>query len=431
MRRTSWLVALLLAQSLCSRGFGWDGRIETEATHQSDAADVVIGCVERYPPLFYRMRLERVTREVERQPQLLELYDTTGEACARLGQYDDAIGWMKKKRRVLAALDPDPFRMQDHWRCYHVNLAKFLIRRWIDAGAERSRMDDVQAAIENIRALPGASAYAWSEPHLLRILEWIQAPPSLGWSKRIPNFFTWDAEDPGNPPVYFIDASWAAYNLANLAIEDDAWENIDLLSTLSVALQRDTSSLTRNSDHDPDEGMNTLATFAWLRARELVAAGKRSMHPRAPRGEALMAMLDQPNLPHKDAQLAAKFRELRAAADAWVAARAAYLRDRLQAGDHPDTNASFWNGYTGPEKPVIPDIEIHSRQPPGKPHIPRPGEEESNYFGSLVCGVALILILSVVIVRLRLQRNARLRARRASVSQALQSQDRSYSKALQ
>jgi len=44
------------------------------------------------------------------------------------------------------------------------------------------------------------------------------------------------------------------------------------------------------------------------------------------------------------------FLKLRAEADAWHAARDAFMMSRLRAGRHPDTDPSFWRGYT--ERPA-------------------------------------------------------------------------------
>ena len=59
---------------------------------------VLTGRFERNPPLFYEMRLERVTDHLQSHPEDLAAYDDAGVACDRLGRGDEAISWMEKKR---------------------------------------------------------------------------------------------------------------------------------------------------------------------------------------------------------------------------------------------------------------------------------------------------------------------------------------------
>ena len=62
----------------------------------------------------------------------------------------------------------------------------------------------------------------------------------------------------------------------------NAWESVDIFHALNVALQRDSLGYERGREG----GRNTLAYLAWLRCRELIDAGKGSMLPDAPKGEA-------------------------------------------------------------------------------------------------------------------------------------------------
>ena len=78
--------------------------------------------------------------------------------------------------------------------------------------------------------------------------------------------------------------------LAGLVVLGNAWESVDIFHALNVALQRDSLGYARGRDG----GRNTLAYFAWLRCRELIDAGKGSMLPDAPKGEALKALLPGP-----------------------------------------------------------------------------------------------------------------------------------------
>jgi hypothetical protein len=276
---------------------------------------------------------------------------------------------MVRKHAILATLDPACRDAVQHWPCYHRNLALVLMHRWLATGADRQRMDDVRAAHQAALALTTGPRASWPEPILPSVIDWILHPPALNDLKRLPNMLGWDAEDQAKPLVAPDVAYRAARELSELVQLSDCWENTDVLSALSVALQRDLSTRMRALDGGVPEGMIQLACFAWFRAGELVDSGGSSLHSEAPRGEALKAMLDQPCLPHHDERVVYKYRELRAAAEVWASSRRAYLIDRLQQGDHPDTNPEFWSDFQGYSRPDIPDIDVHSRRPLSFPSL--------------------------------------------------------------
>ncbi len=55
-----------------------------------------------------------------------------------------------------------------------------------------------------------------------------------------------------------------------------------------------------------------------------------------------------------DELLDAAYPKLRAEADAWQAARTAFMMRRLQEGRHPDTDPRFWDGYAEAPAPGLP-----------------------------------------------------------------------------
>ncbi|MEO6812217.1 MAG: hypothetical protein ABI353_24175 [Isosphaeraceae bacterium] len=50
----------------------------------------------------------------------------------------------------------------------------------------------------------------------------------------------------------------------------------------------------------------------------------------------------------------ATFHAQRAAAEQWQQARVAFMTARLNAGRHPDTDPTFWDGYSAPVPPELP-----------------------------------------------------------------------------
>jgi hypothetical protein len=103
MRRVLTAMALLLGLPLSVAACLWDRDTPVEeARGRPEVVAVLTGRFERNPPLFYEMRLGRVTAYLRDHPEDLAAYDDAGVACDRLGRGDEAISWMEKKREQLA-----------------------------------------------------------------------------------------------------------------------------------------------------------------------------------------------------------------------------------------------------------------------------------------------------------------------------------------
>ena len=69
-------------------------------------------------------------------------------------------------------------------------------------------------------------------------------------------------------------------------------------------------------------------------------------------------MLPRPDFVKAETLLDPAFAKLRAEADAWHAARTAFMTERLKEGRHPDTDPHFWDGYTERPAPGLPTISV-------------------------------------------------------------------------
>jgi tetratricopeptide (TPR) repeat protein len=106
MRRTLAALALLLGLPLAVAACLWDRDTPAdEARGMPEVVAVLTGRFARNPPLYYEMRLARVTARLRDHPGDLAAYDDAGVACDRLGRGDEAIAWMEKKRAQLETLD--------------------------------------------------------------------------------------------------------------------------------------------------------------------------------------------------------------------------------------------------------------------------------------------------------------------------------------
>lgn len=327
-----------------------------EASGMSEVVAVLTGRFQRNPPLYYKMRLARVARHLRSHPGDLDAYDDAGVACDRLGLSDDAISWMNRKRVELSKLDASPDEVREHLYRYHANLGTFLVHRWISQGADRSRIDEVKSACDEIaKALEiNPDAHYGREKYQLQVLEWIVDPPQSDDAQYLPNLLGWSFQDIYGQYTEPEEAKDAVRGLAGLVVLGNAWESVDIFHALNVALQRNSTGFSR----DRNGGRNSLAYFAWLRCIELVDSGRGSLLPDAPSGENLKALLPRPDFVNPELLLDPAYEQLRAEAETWHAERAAFMLQRLHAGRHPDTDPSFWDGYTTRPAPELPSMSV-------------------------------------------------------------------------
>jgi hypothetical protein len=357
MTRVLTALALLFGLPLSVAACLWDRDTPAdEAKGMPEVVAVLTGRFERNPPLYYELRLARVTDHLRGYPDDLAGYDDAGVACDRLGRGDEAISWMEKKRVQLEKRDAALPEAKEHRYRYHANLGTFLVHHWARQGANRAKIDGVKAARDQIaKALEiNPNAHFGREKYQLNALEWILDPPTAEGPQFLPNLLGWDIWDIYSEHTEPKEADDAVRGLAGLIVLGNAWESVDIFHALNVALQRDSLGYERGRDG----GRNTLAYFAWLRCCELVDAGKGSMLPDAPKGEGLKSLLPRPDFVEADLLLDPAFRKLRTEADAWLTARTEFMTRRLKGGLHPDTDPDFWNGYTERPAPGLPTQSV-------------------------------------------------------------------------
>lgn len=83
----------------------WDSdTLRTEAKGLPEAIDTIVGRFDRYPDLYYQMRLDRAAKALATNPDLLEELDDAAMASECSGKSDDAVAWLEKKHAVLERL---------------------------------------------------------------------------------------------------------------------------------------------------------------------------------------------------------------------------------------------------------------------------------------------------------------------------------------
>ncbi|RYD78037.1 MAG: hypothetical protein EOP84_14775 [Verrucomicrobiaceae bacterium] len=359
---------LFLISLLPATGCIWDRDTwREEAKGRIDTLKAITGWFDRYPPRYYEMRLDRVTKELEADPRKLDLYDDAGVACNRLGRYDEAIAWMAKKKAVLDTIQGTSANM-DRYR-YHANLGSFLGNRWATRPAAERNADfsDLKEATKHIAEAISLNpdAHFGREKYQLKLFQWLQQPAEQNDATENPeqNFvgvpYIHRQIDPGGLKAYpeLADAESGLTGLIHLG---SAWESVDVFDALGSVVQAD--------------GASSLAFLAETRIQELEKDGHQSLHPsqvhsRRSHGEYVQSgqLLDKW---YEQTRGLAKDRET-----AWIA----YQSNRFDQGMHPDTHPDFWREWKDPKFPEL-------------PRPPMTTQEKATVFVAVVAGLVVAAI---------------------------------------
>lgn len=140
-----------------------------------------------------------------------------------------------------------------------------------------------------------------------------------------------------------VEPEEAVEGLSGLIALGNAWESVDVLASLAIALDA--------------RGDSSWACLAKLRVEELLGRGRGSIHPGyAARSEVVRdAMETVGHTSESREEIAAFYPEGRRSADAWRASHESFVRRRLGEKRHPDTDAAFWAGFQEPAPPALPN----------------------------------------------------------------------------
>lgn len=377
---------------------------KSQASGLPDVLRVITGRFERNPPLFYAMRLKRVTAQLRAHPRQLALYDDAAVACDRLEHDAAAIAWIEKKRQQLVKLDTSNKAVHEHWYRYYANVGTFWAHHWLRAGANPQHLAEVKRArdciAKAIKLKP--NAHFGRERYQLLALQWIIRVVSKPQQKDDATSFSFAQYMEG---AFNEDRSDATREkmiegLTGLIVLGNAWESVDIFDALTSALQTKA----------------TLQYLASLRCSELIDQGHRSIDRDSGTGRALKVSLslmvddwtNQLNEPNQKT-LQTLYRRLRVEAEQWHKQRTAYMMGRLTAGRHPDTDPTFWRDYHDPGPPSL-QVPWYSERAARR----LAAAQEHDYLILVVVGILILCILICYpwhrIAQRRKQRRAALEA---------------------
>jgi tetratricopeptide (TPR) repeat protein len=344
------LLALLTPAANPDRTQGclWDrDTLYMEAKGLTSLTQVITGRFDRFPPLYYEMRLDRITQQHIRDPNTLKLadYDDAAVACDRLGKGDDAIEWMRRKAAALDAAKAKDIDTGDHRYRYLANLGTFHAHRWLRGGVDRSDLTDLEQARDLIaQAIElNPDAHFGRERYQLLAIEWLLGPPDFRDVQNPSIFSSIDESIPlrawGRNRLKEVGYDDAPAGLAGLIVLGNAWESPDIFNSLAFALA--------------DEGNSAISYLAVLRVKELVGEGRISLRPPFEEEfeEGNEWMSQGVSGDYVKNQIDSYYPRARKEAESWRTARNAFILAKLESGLHPDTNADFWNDWKEPSRP--------------------------------------------------------------------------------
>lgn len=338
---------LFLGLSVCGvSACMWDrDTLAEEAKGRPDTVRIIVGWFDQHPPRYYEMRLERVTQEIETNPNDLSLYDDAAVACDRLGRHEDAIAWMERKKVVLDALPAA--EAKEHRYRYLANLGTFIVHRWISQpiavrNADLSPLGQAENLIaEAIDENP--EAHFGREIYQLHAIRWMlegSAPDSDSMDSPVDGWVSVPRYSRSSP-----ETDEHISGVTGLIQLGAAWNSLDAFHTLTGVLAAGEYS--------------SLAELSYLREMELFEQGVGSIHPLA---EVRDRITPVPSQTLQDTEPVSTYFTIarQAAMDrnkAWIE----YQMERFSEGMHPDTHTDFWDSWTEPPFPEMPGPTIRDQ----------------------------------------------------------------------
>lgn len=330
-------IFLLVLLPFCL-GCLWDrDTLAEESEKGRDTLNTLVGWFDRYPPEYYRHRLDRVLAALKQNPGNLDLYDDAAVALDRLHRSSEAIEMMERKLVMLRKQEAsgETTALKEHRYRYLANLGTFHAHDWI--GRPKEVRDADLDSLETAKKLIAAAIDLNPDAHFGREKYQLLA---IEWLLETPNDETAWVTGPLGEGVRHLpqeEIAKALEGFLGMIRLGAAWESIDFFRVIEELL-----SVQRRG---------SLATVAELRVKELEEKGRTSLHP-------LAHEINFQSGGGPDHDLRKDIEEwypvARRAADERQESRWSHLRQGLAEGRHPDTDPDFWKGWEEPDFPTLP-----------------------------------------------------------------------------
>lgn len=302
------LVATLFAT--ISMACLWDrDTLAQEMKGLPEIADVIAGRFDRFPPEYYEERLKRIEAGLGETVLTLGDYDDAAVACDRLGRSNEAIEWMSRKQDAMSKMTLDEKELAEQNYRTHANLGTFLVHQAF-AGKE----PDIEGLKRGLSELEKAIVIN-PDAHFGRENVQIALIKDMIWEK---------GDHSEARPTVDIPPKKLQEGLIGLMVLGKAWESPKVWAWLEGSL----------GEEDAHAAHLIRRRMAEFKATD-VAIAKDLPKPLAP---PIRTLKDEE-------ETDAYYDELRANGKKWSEERNNFISEQIKAGNHPDLNAKFWDGF--------------------------------------------------------------------------------------
>jgi hypothetical protein len=287
-----------------------------ELNNKPDLQRALTGHFDRFPPLYFQMRIDRLRSKPHLTP---EEYDDLSVAYGRLGKNDEALQALTEKAKIHGLTTDQQYRL-------FANRGTIRAHKWIHDGGSANTISLLLSARDDIaKAIKiNPKAHFGREGAQLETIKWLIDLKTGNHGKPI--------ESLGERIFYRLTNADPTLSLSGLIMLGGAWESPDIALAIS---------LLQYMKHRPES-----ARLALLRYQELIHLGKKPIDKDvADDAEDLVQHFLGQEYPDPTNSTSARFATLRAEADTWLANKTSYTLDQLRQGKHPDTNPDFWANY--------------------------------------------------------------------------------------
>lgn len=303
----------------------WDNdTLAQEAKGELDTLDAITGRFDRFPALYYERRLQIAEARLKQDPSDLAAYDNAGTACDRLGRDDEAILWMRRKRKHLLEADRDALYRTE------ANEGTFWAHKWYAAGGRFEDMEWLRRGRDMIaKAIAiNPDAHFGREKAQLAVMDWSLSDDDLTLGRFI-------RHKSGLSPME------ARRGLVGLVVLGSAWQSVDVIGAIGE---------TGSSD-------GSIQAFAELRLADLRKEGKKSLV-----GDRFRFQVT--SMPVHREIVVENYRLLSEASTEYEANLKRFVDGQLAKGLHPDLDRDkFWEGYVPVPRPELIDLPFFARIP--------------------------------------------------------------------
>lgn len=371
---------LLISGAAIAVACAWDyDTVPEELKGVPDVVDAVVGRLAVNPSLYYRVRLERVVKEMKEHPENLDLYDNAGVAADKLGDTDGAIDWMTKKFEQIKTSTLASEILKDHQYRYHANLGTFYAHKW----AKQSERSDFTLLKKGIAELETAVKIN-PDAHFGREIVQIQ----------FLKLFLIKGEDEDDSG-YLRESAWRDF--IDRTGEEKVRKGLIGIMLLGSGIESPDVIFALGMTANMSAGRGWRSSFAYMvtsRIKELGGGKAMKLFSGSD------VVLDSGMVVY-ESDVNQAFNELRENAKEFRKNRDNFMIAKLRHGQHPDTDPSFWSGYR--ETPRVNLDKFGS----GVPYNLRSsGLTTTGYYGALIgiiVGIPLclagLIFLGVVIRR--------------------------------